>query len=206
MEEQVINFIRGMVESNVTISYLVFFASSFLQIVFPPYPGDSITIFSGYVTAVSSRFALVPVVINSMVGTVMGSLLVYHFGRMNGENVLNYKWVKRFLPERKRRKATRLFKKYGAGAVFLSKFIPGANTLIILFSGMFKVKRYIVYLSILAAAMVHNTILVLLGKFLGHNMVFIEKLIKTYNILVVCLIILIGLVVFFFYRNRRKAM
>ncbi len=209
MEEQIVQFIRGLLEFNVQLSYIVFFISSFLQVTFPPYPGDSVTVLAGYATAISNSFGIVSIIITSVCGTILGSYVVHAVGFRKGESVLNYKWVRKFLPERKERKAKLLFKKYGAGAVFISKFVPGINTIIILFAGIFKMKKHIVYLSFVSAAIIHNTILTLLGRFLGYNMEYIESLIKTYNIIVLAAAgaAAIGIYIYFrFFRKRRKRM
>ncbi len=89
------------------------------------------------------------------------------------------------------------------GQFFFSKFIPGLNPVIILFSGIFRIKSYIVYLSFISAAIIHNTGLVLIGRFLGNNIDSIKQFIRTYNIIVVCLILVVLLVLFVFSKRRR---
>lgn len=204
MEEQIINFIKNLAETNIQITYLTFFLSSFLQVTFPPYPGDSITVLSGYITTVSSSFKLVNTVITTICGTLLGSYIVYKIGYIKGDEVLNYRWVKKFLPEKKKSKAQRMFDKYGPGAIFLSKFIPGINTIIILFSGIFKIKPRIVYISFVAAALIHNTVLVLLGRFLGHNMEYITSILASYNTLVLVVVGIIIVIAFVYYRLLSK--
>ena len=206
MEEYLISFVKNIVETNIYISYLVFFISSFLQVTFPPYPGDTITVFSGYVTTISNSFGLTSVGVNSMCGTILGSYIIYKIGYLKGESVLNYKIVKIFLPEKKKKKAQELFNKYGAGAIFLSKFVPGVNTIIILFSGIFKIKPYVAFVSFVSAAVIHNTVLVFLGAFLGSNMEYIKVLISTYNIVVFIIIgvLVVGAYLYFSFNKRNN--
>ena len=206
MEEYLISFVKNIVETNIFVSYLFFFISSLLQVTFPPYPGDTITVFSGYVTTVSNSFGLTSVGINSISGTILGSYIIYKIGYLKGESVLNYKMVKMFFPEKKKKRAQELFDKYGAGAIFLSKFVPGVNTIIVLFAGIFKIKPYVAFVSFVSAAVIHNIILVFLGAFLGNNMEYIKLLISTYNMVVLIIIgiLVLGAYLYFCFNKRNN--
>lgn len=192
MEELLIYFIKNVAEKNIQLSYLVFFVSSFLQITFPPYPGDIIIVFQGYISTVSSSFKLVSMLATSICGTLLGAYFVYKLGYLKGDYILDHPWIKQLVSKRKN-KAKKLFDKYGAGAIFFSKFIPGINTIVILLSGIFKIKPIIAYSAFIAAGLVHNTFLILLGKFLGHNIPMIKKILSSFNIIIVSIVGVIGL-------------
>lgn len=73
MEDLVLNFISNVIDAYPKVSYFIFFISSFLQVTFPPYPGDMIAIFSGYLITVSGLFSIPYVLITTISGTVLGS-------------------------------------------------------------------------------------------------------------------------------------
>ncbi|MCX7746472.1 MAG: DedA family protein [Clostridia bacterium] len=204
MELFIIDFINNIIEKNVFVVYMIFFASSFLQIVFPPHPGDVVLVFQGYLTGLSSSFNFFMILINAIIATLAGSLCVYELGYRKGQKVFEYKLVKKWIPVKHVKKAEKIFRKYGHFAVFASKFVPGVNMLILLFSGIFKVKRTEVYISIFFSTLIHHTLLVVLGKFLGNNMPYIKRIISTYNGIIIALLALFIIGAFILYFRRKK--
>jgi len=57
MEWQILleNFLLWIVEQNILLIWLFFFFSNFLENVFPPWPGDTVTVFGGFLVAKSQE-------------------------------------------------------------------------------------------------------------------------------------------------------
>lgn len=208
METLILNFINYVLEKNVFLVYVIFFISSVLQLVFPPFPSDVILVFQGYITTVSKSFGFAPVLVNALLGTFVGSVIVYEFGRRKGSNVLDYKLVKRYIDEKHRRRAEKIFEKYGSYAIIVSKFVPGVNAIMLLFAGIFKMKARIVFPSIFVSALLHHILALLLGRFLGNNLSNVNKVLRTYNGIAIALFLIaasaLGLFVYF-RRRKQKA-
>ena len=190
MEAFLMNIIDYILNKNFIVIYSFFFVSSFLQITFPPWPGDTLLLFQGYLTTKSTVFSIFPLLVNAGIATSLGSFIFYWLGYKNGELVFKYKLVNKYISQKSRDKAKKIFHKYGSHAIIASKFIPGVNTVIILFAGIFKIKPYIACSSILFSALFHNFIYILLGKMLGQNMTYLKKLITSYNSVIIVLVIL----------------
>ncbi|MCX7921848.1 MAG: DedA family protein [Clostridia bacterium] len=205
MEALVLDFINGFVEKNVILVYILFFVSNMLQLVFPPHPGDVVLVFQGYLTTLKGNFNFIPILFNAIAGTFIGSLIVYKFGFHKGDTVFKYRLIKKYIDEKHKKKAEKVFEKYGLYAIFLSKFIPGVNAILILFAGIFKVRSGVVYLSVLASSVVHHILVLLLGRFLGNNMQNVKRALSTYNGIVIALLVLtaIGIMVYKLITKRR---
>ncbi|MCX8132173.1 MAG: DedA family protein [Clostridia bacterium] len=188
MEALILDFINYVLERNVFLVYVIFFISSVLQLVFPPFPSDVVLVFEGYITTISNSFGFVPVLLNAMTGTFVGSLIVYEFGLRKGSAVFNYKIIKRYIDEKHRKRTERIFEKYGSFAIIVSKFVPGVNAIMLLSSGIFKMKARIVYPSIFVSVLIHHILVLMLGRFLGNNLGYVKDILKTYNGVVIILI------------------
>jgi membrane protein DedA with SNARE-associated domain len=208
MESLILDFVNYVLEKNIFIVYVFFFISAVLQLVFPPFPSDVILVFEGYVTTVSQAFNFVPVLLNALAGTFIGSVIAYKVGFHNGSSVLEYKLIKRYIDEKHMKRAGRIFERYGSFAIIVSKFVPGVNAIMLLFSGIFKVKSKVVYSSILISSLLHHILALILGRLLGNNLSQINKVLKTYNgITIVLFIIFVSVLgtIFLIKRKKQKA-
>lgn len=190
MDTYILEFIDFFLDKNVFIVYMLFFLSNLMQMLFPPHPGDVILIFQGYTTTVHGSYNLFLLYLNAMAASFLGSYILFKLGYHKGKDALDYKIVKRFIKEKHIKRAEKLFDRFGIYAIALSKFVPGVNALIIILAGTFKMNKRLAYISFLASSSVHHIILLLLGRFLGHNMDYIKDILKTYNSIVVVIILL----------------
>ncbi len=194
MEKLVLELIDRFLENNLFLAYFIFFMSNVMQFLFPPYPADVVLVFQGYITVMGiENYGLLPILATAYAGTMTGALTVYCFGYAKGRKVLDYAFIKRFIKVKHRERAERLFQKYGAYAVFISKFVPGVNALLLLLAGMFRMKHRALILSVLMSTLIHNTAVVFLGRFLGDNMDRIMSFFKTYNRVAAGALLLSGL-------------
>jgi len=189
LEEAVQAFLGRINEVPLWMVYLFFFASAVLQITFPPYPGDSVLIFGGYLASTWLHGKNVQVLLPYWLGTLLCSLILYELGAWKGEKLLNMKAVSRYFPPSSQQKAKNWVLKYGIAAILLCKFIPGVNSLIIIFSGIFRYKRPFAYTGIGIASLVHNTAFFFIGKVIGDNWENIGKFLHTYNKIVISIVI-----------------
>ncbi|WIV11269.1 VTT domain-containing protein [Proteiniborus sp. MB09-C3] len=180
MEEFIIDFAHNIVMENVLLSYVFFFASQSLQVLFPPYPGDMVLIIEGYLSEVA-HLNIYFIITNAVASTSLSSILLYNIGRKKEEKILHSKVVALLFGTSKIAKLNKLFSKLGALVIVISKFIPGIFSLTLLSAGVFKVKRKSAYLSIIAVSFFHNFVLIALGKLLGENWTIILRKLDVYN-------------------------
>jgi len=205
MEALVFQFVNYVLAKNVVLVYIIFLFSAFIQMIFPPHPGDVLLVFQGYLTSVSTSFNVIPIFIIAIAGTFASSVVVYKFGYNKGDRVFEYGLVRKYVSDKHKESARQLFEKYGTLAILASKFIPGTSAVMLLFAGIFKLKLRVVYLPIIISIIIHDIICIALGIFLGSNMNYVKKIFSTYNGIVIAVVIVavLGYTVRKFIVNRR---
>lgn len=181
MEQSLIEFTQNITVHYPALSYVFFFISAALQILFPPYPGDTVLVIEGYLSS-KGLFNTYLIAINAMAATFLSSLLLYHTSYKLGDRIFALSIVNRFFSKDKSRRLTEWFKKYGSIVILISKFVPGIGSLTMIAAGTFKVEPLKAYAAMGAATAVHNSFLVFLGKTTGDNMELIKYLFRRYNI------------------------
>ncbi|MBR8829976.1 MAG: Inner membrane protein YqjA [Chroococcopsis gigantea SAG 12.99] len=132
MTEWITNTMTGM--GYVGIALLMF-----LENLFPPIPSELIMPLAGF-TVAQGKMQFIPAVIAGIVGTVLGALPWYYFGKGISEARLALladkygKWLT--ISAKDIEKANGWFNRHGAGAVLLCRLVPGVRTLISLPAGV----------------------------------------------------------------------
>ncbi|MBS4540120.1 VTT domain-containing protein [Clostridium sp. D2Q-11] len=188
MEELIIQFSKNLVSKNILLSYIFFFLSQALQVLFPPYPGDMVLILEGYLSEIAG-VNIILVIINAISATYFSSVALYLLGNKEGEKILHSKIINRLFETDKVLKLRRLFDRFGSVVIIVSKFIPGIYSIAVLSAGVFKVERKVAYTSIFIITSIHHIALITLGKVLGENWTYVFRKIEMYNKQMLMLII-----------------
>jgi membrane protein DedA with SNARE-associated domain len=204
MEDFILNFIHGIINGNPVITYIFFFISAVLQLVFPPFPSDVIIVFEGYLTTVGTHFHFFLVLFVSVFGSLVGSTLVYWFGYKKGDEVLRYKLVLKYIDEKHIKRSEKVFHKYGKYGLILSKFIPGTSSIMVLFAGVFKVKKRVYFTYILISIVLQQVIYLLIGRVIGNNIDQVKKFLSVFNMASVAIVAVLGLIGFIIYKVRKS--
>lgn len=202
MEGLIIDFAQKIVNDNIILSYLFFFISQSLQILFPPYPGDMVLIIEGYLSEVA-HLNIYLVIANAVTSTSLSSILLYNIGRRKQEKILQSKLITFLFATEKIKKLYKLFSKLGSLVIIISKFIPGIFSLVVLSAGVFKVKKRFAYISIIIISFLHNSTLILLGKLVGENWSVIFRKLNVYNRYIIVAAI-VGLIMYLIMLQLRK--
>lgn len=147
---------------------LVILIFSFLEVVIPPIPGDTMLVVGSSIADIAG-YNPVWIIISSFAGTFTASLFLYRLGNRFERKLLvssKYSWLldtKAFLEIEK------WFKKFGYWTLVLSRFLPIARSGVILAAGIvnFDKQRTMIALSI--SILLSSTIFVLIGRFLGRH-------------------------------------
>jgi membrane protein DedA with SNARE-associated domain len=204
MDNFILNFIQSIIHGNAVFTYIFFFISAVLQMVFPPFPSDVIIIFEGYLTTLGGSFNFLLVLLNSVMGSIVGSALVYWFGYSKGNEVLRYKVVIKYIDEKHIRRSEKVFHKYGKYGLIISKFIPGTSSLMVLLSGIFRVKKRVYFTYIIVSILLQQVIYMVVGRVIGHNIGRVKKFLSIFNIASVFAILILALFVFIIYKIRKS--
>lgn len=194
MEDLIVQLAKDLVTDHKFLSFVFFFISQSLQILFPPYPGDMVLILEGYLSSLAD-LNIILVISNAVLATFLSSILLYHLGKKEKEKILKSRIVVYLFDVNKVDSLRRLFNRFGALAIILSKFIPGIFSISVLCAGIFEVNKRAAYIGIFLVTSFHHILLIMLGKFVGENWRLIFVWLNTYN-RYAFIIVLLGFVIY----------
>ncbi|TGM51478.1 DedA family protein [Leptospira vanthielii] len=198
-------FLTRILELPPVVLWGFFCFSNFLENVFPPWPGDTVTVFSGFLaSSPGSPLSFVSVVVATYLGNLLGALVMYFFG----ERILHFLKRSRFpflsalYQEENLHKTLVWFRRYELIVVLLSRFSAGIRFFVSIVAGMSKMNviKFVLLYSI--AISLWCGILLLGGSVLGANWNQIVVMLSYYN-QVIGLIILC-LFFYFLYQIKKK--
>jgi membrane protein DedA with SNARE-associated domain len=192
---------ESFVQSIATLSpgwlYLALFASAYVENIFPPVPGDTVTVFAAYVVGrTQQHFA--GVFVATTLGSVAGFMNYYVIGRMVPIDFFierNY----RFFPAETFRKAGAWFQRYGYWIVLGNRFLSGIRGVISIVTGVYRMPWLPVLLLTTISCAAWNGLLIWGGYLLGSNWRAIEEILRQYARIVAAVVVLAGI----FWATRR---
>lgn len=170
-----------------------------------PLPSEVVLTFFG-LSASQGEFSLIGVIIFSIIGGLLGSLICYALGYYGG--VPLQEWLGRKFPSSQKSMLAlnKWFKKYGKPAVLLARIVPLTRTYVSLLAGAekFSLKSFILYSSL--GISVWNIFLVCLGYFIGDNLPLINSIMEKYTTitLVVLALSIIAVIYLKFFKNKKS--
>ncbi|MGD8778361.1 MAG: DedA family protein [Ignavibacteria bacterium] len=188
MLEQIITFLQNI---DPVWIYIILFFFAYIENVFPPSPSDVVVIIGATLLAKSAP-GFLPIVVLTSVGSSLGFLTMFLFGRYLGDKLLRSGKLK-FLNKDDLDKVEKWFNKYGYTLVVINRFLPGTRAVISFFCGMHKLNTYKSLLLAGVSAFLWNAFIIFVGLKLGENIELIDYYLTTYtNIILVitCIVIL----------------
>ena len=180
------------------------FFSSFVENIFPPYPGDTVTVLGGYLAGIR-KISLIALAASVFLGSLSGAVVMYFFGQRVVvwlANKLKIKAMSGILEGKNFRKAQRWFEKYGFVAVLASRFSAGVRFFVSIVAGMTQMRLVSFVIAFSLATIIWNTILIFVGHALGENWSQIFKYLEFYNgFIIAIVIVLLGFVI---YKKQKK--
>lgn len=162
--QQVLNALTAM--HDVWL-YIFLFLSAVVENLFPPIPGDTITVFGAFLVG-TGRLNFMLVFIVTTVGSSAGFLLLYLVGAfLEREFFLEKDY--RFFSAKSIIAAEEWFRKYGYYVVAANRFLPGIRSVISLASGISGLSPLKVFIYCNLSAAVWNLIWIYTGYTLGNN-------------------------------------
>ena len=177
-----------------TLLYFLLGVSAFVENVFPPIPGDTITAFGAFLVG-ARRLSFFWVYLSTTLGSLFGFMFLFWIGGLLGRRYFIERDY-RFFRARDIIRAEEWFRKYGYFLILLNRFFPGIRSVISIAGGISRLKVLKVTLLALISSCVWNLIWIALGYSIGTNWDIVrEKMARimfSYNL---AILTLIGLVV-----------
>ncbi len=174
------------------LAYVLLFISAFVENVFPPIPGDTVTVIGAYLVS-TGKLTFWGVYIATTVGSVVGFFTMYLLGLIIGTRLLQSKMIQKYFSLQKSERVKKWFANYGYWVIVANRFLSGTRSVISLFAGFFALKWLPVLLLSFLSAAIWNGLLIYGGYLLGNNWKTIIYWVKQYNKIV--LIISVFLVI-----------
>lgn len=181
--------------------YLLLFFSSALENFFPPFPGDTITVFGAYLAGLG-LISPGPVFLFTAAGNLASNILLYYVGMTRGRGLfLRHKRL--FHPDLLARVAL-FYRKWGQAALFFSRFLVGLRSVVPLFAGIsrFRARKFIP--PVAGSILVQHALLVWLGYTVGKRWEYIKTLLREINLGLGVVAVLVIVAIYFWFRNIRR--
>lgn len=187
--------------------YIGVFILVFLEYVIHPFPSEIILTFAGFMTS-QSELNIIIVCLLTILGAVLGALVLYSIGALIGEERL-YKFIHKRgiyigIKTQDLDKTIQWLDKYGHWAIFLGRFIPIVRTLISLPAGITKMNLPIFILLTAIGTGMWNIFLIMLGKMLGNHWHQILVYVGMYSKVFIVIIAIAVLYVLYLWFKRIK--
>ncbi|MCF8129471.1 MAG: DedA family protein [Deltaproteobacteria bacterium] len=203
--DRFLNFLDALPSA---VLYLLLGVSAFVENIFPPIPGDTITAFGAFLVG-AHRLDFMGVYLSTTLGSLAGFMALFWIGNLLGRKFFLEKDYRLFSAE-SILQAEHWFQKYGYFLILLNRFFPGIRSIISLAGGISKLGVFRVALLALISAAAWNLIWIAIGYSLGNNWELVKEkmgaILFQYNLsflAVASLVILIFLLRMI--RKRREA-
>jgi membrane protein DedA with SNARE-associated domain len=198
--------IRTLIDQHEWLALTVLFLSSIIEYVFPPFPGDTITL-AGAVLVTGFGWSFLPVFAAVTAGSVVGS----------GLAVLAGQWLfrKGFLSpstgvrgNEARRQIARLvgrFERHGEAYLVINRFLPGIRTFFFVAAGLANMRPMFVLAWSTVSATLWNLGIMGIGLLIGDNLGQLEAVVLGYSrtATIVITVVVLGFVTRWVWRRRR---
>lgn len=173
-------------------AYLILFAASFIENLFPPFPGDSFVVAGGGLVALG-RLSYLPTVAAVIAGGMCSVILLYLVGRRYGREYFIRKNFRYFNVDDLHRMEQRLTK-WGALILIGSRFVVGVRSVLALASGIaeYPLGKLVLFSTISYVAFV--ALLMTLAAKLVSNFDVIEEYFRAYNQVIWPILIVMALI------------
>jgi membrane protein DedA with SNARE-associated domain len=184
LDQLALRLIDFVGQQNNPLGWGVLLLSALVEYVFPPFPGDTVTVFGAFLIT-ARGWSFVAVFASVLMGSLAGAWLDFSFGR----------WLKRrelaadashpgHKHSRTREQVDKLvdrFKRHGEVYIVLNRFVPGVRAFFFIAAGMAGLRTRWVLLWAGVSAALWNLLLIAVGSSVGANFDELRRFLSTYS-------------------------
>ncbi|MCC5814631.1 MAG: DedA family protein [Leptospira sp.] len=204
------NLLQWVEMQDKILIWIFFFFSNLLENVFPPWPGDTVTVFGGFFVAQTeegnpSGFGMLGLWSSTILGNLAGAFIMYKFGHrfLNFVRHRNFPFKDELYSEEKIESTFAWFRRNAVVVVILSRFSAGIRFFVSIVAGM-------VHMNILAftflftlAVILWCGLLIYGGYSVGQNWEVILEYLAIYNRIII-IVIGVAISVYILLKMRKK--
>ena len=180
--EHLLQVLSHLTEPEILVRYskyllIIVAVYSFIEVVFPPIPGDALLVLSG---SLAGRANINPlwVICFAFIGSFIGSWLLYSLGYKMERKMLDSPRFSKLMDSKVFLRVERWFKRFGFLTVLVSRFIPVVRSGVILAAGIAGMDRRKSMLAVGASILLSSSLLVFGGRLVGRRW---EKLVALWH-------------------------
>jgi len=166
--------VRFLTEEHPALAFLVLFGSAIVEYVFPPFPGDTVTL-AGAVLVTGYGYPFAAVFAAVLAGGLVGAAADYWVGA----RLARIRRAPRAHAAFDRIAAA--FARHGEAYVVVNRFLPGVRAFIFVAAGLARMRFWRVMLWSALSGAAWNLLVILVGMAVGSNLETIERLARQYS-------------------------
>ncbi|MFQ6092831.1 MAG: DedA family protein [bacterium] len=200
-----VDFFINLISSHgPLIAYLLLFVSAFVENIFPPIPGDTVTLFGAYLVG-RGELDVVPVFSATVAGSFIGFMAIYSLGLKKGRALFD-RGNSSLRSAHRLEKVERWFGRYGPKVILANRFLSGLRSLVALAAGIGNMPAGKVTFYSLISIGVWNGFIIYAGLMVGANWPTVKTILSTYSRIIVLLAIglIAGLLLRFLLKRRER--
>ncbi|MBN2402622.1 MAG: DedA family protein [Spirochaetes bacterium] len=206
MEKFLTDLIESLLPLNNIYIYLFLFLSAIIENLFPPIPGDTITVFGAFLVG-KGRLNYFGVYLSTTIGSVIGFMLLFLLAKYFGKKFFHDKNYKHF-SIKKIEKTEKWIHKYGNWIIIFNRFLPTVRSVISVVSGISELNTTKVLILSLISASVWNLIWIHSGYVLGNNWHIVKErfsdIMLQYNMIAGAVVILLAVIALIIRKFKNK--
>lgn len=205
MLQHIVDAITGFVQQNNNpLGLLILAGCALLEYVFPPFPGDTVTLF-GAILVVRYEWSLSLVFCSVMSGSAVGAMADYVIGAAVGRRYRDGKLIRNDRLRLRVERVLAAFRRYGPAYVAINRFLPGVRAVIFVAAGAAGLKPGWVLIFALLSAALWNALVLALGYALGAEWTAIRAIVQGYGTAVYVVLVVIAAALTIAWWRRRRA-
>ncbi len=198
--DQFVEFARN----NPDMAYILLFLSAIVENLFPPIPGDTVTLIGAYFVG-RGHLSFAGVLVSTTLGSVVGFMILFWIAYKLEKSFFEsgrIKWVKQSQLDR----VESLFHKFGYWIIAANRFLSGIRSVISISAGMAKLNFITVTALATLSALIWNGVIIYAGAFIGKSWQEIQGYINLYNKFIFSVLVTAGIValIYYFLFKRKK--
>ncbi len=182
--------------------YAFLFVSAYVENIFPPVPGDTVTVFAAYLAG-RSQGSFAGVFVSTTLGSISGFMTYYVLGRLIPRDYFIRRNF-RFLPAASFASASSWFERHGYWVVLFNRFFSGVRSAISIVCGLSRLPWLGVAVLAGIGCGLWNGILIYAGYAAGTNWQLVDKIVREYSTVMLAVLAAVAALWFILRRYRRR--
>jgi len=180
MDDLVSQILAYLSQGESALGVAALAAASLVEYVFPPFPGDTVTLFGAFLAA-TAKWRVAAVLAAVTAGSLAGAAIDYAIGRRLAARPLDELSPRRRKLREKIAPIVARFERHGAVYLAVNRFLPGVRALIFVAAGAARLPlgRVVAYGAV--SALLWNGLLIGAGFAVGENWELLLELLRRYT-------------------------